>query len=138
MLSPREHMDLALKASVVPLLRDSGFTGTYPHFRRLRTTHVELLTFHFDINGGGFLVEIARGGIGGVTTHLGNHIQASKIKSWDLPPSDRLRLKPREGSSTDSWFRYESGSYDSVAQEVLAVLPLAHDFWSQRAAQLGR
>jgi hypothetical protein len=126
-------MDLALKASVVPVLRQAGFTGSYPHFKRLHATHVELLTFQFDINGGGFLIEISRCSIGGVTTHLGKHIPASKVRAWDLDPENRRRIKPREGSGTDSWFRYDSGGYDSVADEVLAKLPLAPDYWSQRA-----
>jgi Domain of unknown function (DUF4304) len=69
MLSPRELMDVALKTSVVPVLRESGFTGSYPHLRRVHVTHVDLLTFQFDVNGGGFQIEISRCGIGGTTTH---------------------------------------------------------------------
>ena len=132
MRSSRELMDEALKASVVPVLRQDGFTGSYPHFRRVHVTHVDLLMFQFDINGGGFLIEISRCSIGGITTHWGKYIPASKVRAWDLHPNDRFRIKPREGPRTDSWFRYESGRYDSVASEVLAKLPLAYDYWSQR------
>jgi hypothetical protein len=132
MLSPRELMDVALKASVVPVLRESGFTGLYPHFRRVHVTHVDLLTFQFDINGVGFVVEISRCGIGGITTQWGKHIPASKVRACDIHPNDRFRIKPAEGSRTDSWFRFESGGYDDVAKEVLAKLPVAHDYWSRR------
>ncbi len=132
MLSPRELMDVALKTSVVPMLRESGFTGSYPHFRRVHVTHIDLLTFQFDVNGGGFLIEISRCGIGGITTPLGKHIPASQVKAWDINPNDRFRIKPREGSGTDSWFRFENGEYDSVANEVLAKLVVAHDYWSRR------
>ena len=124
-LSARELMDLALKAVVVPVLRERGFTGLYPYFRRLHTTYVELLTFQFDVNGGGFVIDMSRCGIGGITTNGGRHIPASEVKPWDLDPNDRLQIKAREGSGTDSWFRYESGEYDSVANDVLAKLPLA-------------
>jgi len=132
MLSPRACMDLALKASVVSVLREIGFTGSYPHLRRLHVTHVDLLTFQFDVNGGGFLVEITRSGIGGTTTYWGKHIPASNVTAWDIHPNDRFRIKPGEGSGTDSWFRYESGRYDDVASQVLAKLPIAHEYWSQR------
>ena len=125
-------MDVALKATVVPVLRENGFTGSYPHFRRVHDTHVDLLTFQFDINGGGFLIEVSRYGIGGITTHWGKHIPASKVRAWDLQPNDRFRIKPGEGSGTDSWFRYDSGGYDDVANEALAKLPVAHDYWSRR------
>jgi hypothetical protein len=128
-------MDLALKAVVVPVLRERGFTGLYPFFRRLHTTSVELLTFQFDVNGGGFVIEMSRCGIGGVTSSGGRHISASEVKPWDLDPFDRLRIKPREGSGTDSWFRYESGEYDSVAKQVLAKLPYAHEYGAPAAEE---
>ncbi len=132
MLSPRELMDVALKATVVPVLRESGFTGSYPHFRRAHVTHLDLLTFQFDVNGGGFLIEIARCGIGGITTQTGKHIPASQVKIWDLHADDRFQIKPGDGSGTGNWFRYESGRYGNVANEVLEKLPAAHDYWSQR------
>ena len=131
-LSPRELMDLALKAVVVPVLRERGFTGLNPYFRRLHTTYVELLTFQFDVNGGGFVIDMSRCGIGGITTNGGRHIPASEVKPWDLDANDRLQIKAREGSGTDSWFRYENGRYSDVANEVLAKLPVAHEYWSQR------
>jgi hypothetical protein len=125
-------MDLALKASVVPVLRENGFTGSYPHFRRTHATHVDLLTFQFDVNGGGFLMEISRCSIGGITTKLGKHIPASEVRIWDIHSDERFRIKPGDGSGTDSWFRYDNGEYNTAAREVLAKLPAAQDYWSKR------
>lgn len=125
-------MDVALKTSVVPVLREMGFTGSYPHFRRAHVTHVDLLTFQFDVNGGGFQIEIARCGVGGVTTQMGRHIPASKVRIWDLPANGRFQVKPGDGPGTGNWFRYESGRYGDVANEVLEKLSVAQDFWSQR------
>lgn len=119
-------MDLALKEAVVPILREYGFAGLYPYFRRPNTTYVELLTFQFDVNGGGFVIDIARCSIGGITTKEGRHISAAEVKPWDLDPYDRLRIKPREGSGTDSWFRYDSGEYEDAASEALAGLRARH------------
>jgi hypothetical protein len=114
------------------VLRESGFTGSYPHFNRAHVTHVDLLTFQFDVNGGGFLIEIARCGVGGITTQMGKHIPASKARIWDLHAKDRFQIKPGNGSGTDNWFRYENGRYGEVASEVLEKLPMALDYWSRR------
>ena len=37
----------ALKAIVVTTLRDTGFSGSFPHFRRRRGEQLDLLTFQF-------------------------------------------------------------------------------------------
>jgi hypothetical protein len=132
MLSPRELMDVALKTSVVPVLRENGFTGSYPHFRRAHVTQVDLLTFQFDVNGGGFQIEIARCGVGGVTTQMGKHIPASRVRIWDLPVNDRFQVKPGAGPGTGNWFRYENARYGNVADEVLEKLSVAYDYLSQR------
>jgi hypothetical protein len=54
-----KKMRKALQVIVVPVLRERGFTGSFPHFRRRRQKGIDLLTFQFDKYGGGFVVEIA-------------------------------------------------------------------------------
>jgi hypothetical protein len=44
---------------VVPVLRQSNFKGSFPHFRRVTAERTNLLTFQFDRSGGGFVIEIA-------------------------------------------------------------------------------
>lgn len=115
-------MDDALKRIVAPALRKLGFTGSFPHFRRL-TQIVDLVTFQFDRNGGGFVIEVAKGDVLGSLTHWGKHIEASKLTAWDLHPDRRKRLAPDMGSGTDSWFRYEdSVECDDVARDALSHL----------------
>jgi hypothetical protein len=132
MATPRELMDTELKAAVVPVLRDRSFKGTLPHFRRMSPAGVDLLTFQFDRNGGGFVIEIARGSAEGFTTHWGKFIPANKLTAWDLHPNKRYRLKPREGSGTDSWFRYENANVAEVARQVLELLAKAESWWSKQ------
>lgn len=127
-MSTREFMNAALKVSVVPVLRGYGFKGSFPHFRRLRGSAVDLLTFQFDRSGGGFLIEVARATEQGITTHWGKHIPASKLTAWDLHPDQRKRIKPREGSGTDSWFRYEHGT-EEATQQVLECLQSINTLW---------
>lgn len=130
----RESMDRVLKGTVVPQLREAGFSGSLPHFRRRCVGAIDLLTFQFDRNGGGFVVELARCATDGFTTHWGKHIPASKVTAWDLNPTARHRIKPVAGSGTDSWFRFDHGQVESAAQEFLDHLPRA-EAWL-RDAQL--
>src|SRR5258708_20299065 len=96
----RQTMDNELKSSVLPVLRSHLFCGSFPHFRRLGECGVDSLTFQFDKWGGGFVVEIARCGVDGFTTHWKEHIPAAKVKAWDLHPKDRHRIQPRSEDPT--------------------------------------
>ena len=127
-MSTRELMDAALKSSVVPVLRESGFKGSFPHFRRSRGGALDLLTFQFDRSGGGFVIEAARAPEQGINTHWGKYIPGSKLTAWDVHPDARKRFKPRDGSGTDSWFRYEHGVTEAT-QEVLECLPIVNAWW---------
>jgi hypothetical protein len=121
-MNTREDMDAALKKLVVPALRQRGFTGSFPHFRRI-AEEVDLLTFQFDRNGGGFVVEAAKGKKEGFTTHWGKHIPAAKLTAWDLHPNQRRRLRRGSDGSTDSWFRYDAKeTCESVALKALALI----------------
>lgn len=54
----RDKMIAALQELVIPVLRQGGFVGRFPHFRRVRSECMDLLTFQFDKWGGGFVVEV--------------------------------------------------------------------------------
>lgn len=124
----RASMDAALKEIVLPVLRNLGFKGSFPHFRRFNERSVDLLTFQFEKWRGGFIVEIACGSIDGFTTPWGAHIPAKKLTAQDLHPNDRKRIQPHEGGGTENWFRFDDGNVSRLAQEFLAQLPLA-ELW---------
>ena len=129
-MATRDDMVLALKREVVPALRQRGFTGSFPHFRRLWSARVDLLTFQFDQWGGGFVVEIAKAGGEGVTSASGAKIPAARLKAHDLHPKDRLRLGA-SGSGQDFWFRYDqSAPVEAVAREVTNHLERAESWWN--------
>lgn len=129
----RLGMDAELKLTVIPVLRQQGFKGSFPHFRRLAHDRVNLLTFQFDRNGGGFVVEIALCSEHGFTTHWGEHIPASKVTAWDLHPNQRHRIQAKAGGNTDSWFRFDQGQYQNAAQQFIRALPLAESWWYSEA-----
>ena len=50
-----KSMQLELKRLVIPDLRKTGFTGSFPHFRRTRGNKTELISFlSHNQYGGGF------------------------------------------------------------------------------------
>jgi Domain of unknown function (DUF4304) len=126
MSEAQDQMKKAIKNVVVPRLRESAFVGSFPHFRRRQLSRIDLLTFQFDRHGGGFVIEISQSPLEGITTHWGKKISPEKVTAWDLPPNQRARLKPREGSGTDSWFRYDEATtqddFTKTAESVLLCL----------------
>ncbi|MEF0938929.1 DUF4304 domain-containing protein [Rhizobium sp. BR 362] len=117
-----------LQASVVPCIRRTGFTGSFPHFRRIGVQSIDLLTFQFDRNGGGFLVEIARCPPDGVVTPWGERIGPNKVKAWDLNPTRRRRVVVRETGRVEDWFRFDQQSPHDLSLMLLGKLD-APDLW---------
>jgi len=138
MPSARESMEAELKSVVVPKLRESGFQGSYPHFRRFVEGGIDLLTFQHDKWGGGFVIEIACAPPSEITTHWGKTIAPAKVTAWDIFFNQRQRIKPSQGSDTDSWFRYDEGQFHKCVQQVLDALPRAEEWWSGKHAETKR
>lgn len=136
MSQSRTEMISALQEIVVPKLRELGFKGRFPHFRRPNNDQIDLLTFQFDLAGGGFVIEISKCPPEGITTYLGDHIPPDKVRAWDMHPNDRFRLQPHQGSSTSDWFRYDVSSrfgfiYEKTAKRVLPFLKIAERWWKE-------
>lgn len=132
-------MIVALKESVVPALREMGFSGSFPHFRRLSGESIDLLSFQFDRWGGGFVIEISKCPISGITTHWEESIPADQVRAIDVHPDKRYRIKPGRGGSTADWFRYDQKSpfnsrrrFARVARRVLSFLDEAQKWWDRR------
>src|SRR5215831_20936711 len=125
----RDSMEKELKLVVVPKLRGAGFSGSFPHFRRATARGIDLLTFQFDRNGGGFVIEIARGPLQGITTSWGKVVGPKQLTAWDLHLDKRLRLKPTAtAGGTDTWFRYDAGQYEECGRSVLKALTQAEEW----------
>ena len=129
----RDNMISILKKTVVPELRQKGFKGSFPHYRRINEIKIDLMTFQFDRYGGGFVIEVGVCSPEGVTHNWGERVLPNKVTAHDLPHNNRLRLKNSEGE----WFRYdvetESGDIDEiVAKEVLQHLSEAENIGNIR------
>lgn len=128
----RDEMNRALKARFVPALRQLGFKGSLPHFRRQRHSRVDLITVQFDRHGGGFVVELSQCGLEGVTTHWGKVISANTVTAHDLHPGQCHRLGAT-GSDIDHWFRFDDGTSPmEVADSLCARIDDAERWWATR------
>jgi hypothetical protein len=129
----RHAMEEEIKVLVLPVLRASGFKGSFPHYRRAVEDGIDLLTFQFDRHGGGFVVEIARSPGDGITTPWGERVLPNKVTAWDLHPDMRYRIQPRSGGGTDSWFRFDRGNVKQAAKQLLENLPSAEMWWQNNS-----
>ncbi|MFF2755883.1 DUF4304 domain-containing protein [Psychrobacillus sp. NPDC058041] len=124
----RDCMISSLKKIVIPTLREKGFKGSFPHFRRIKENKIDLLTFQFDRYGGGFVIEVAVCRPNGVTHHWGEKVPLNKVTAHDL--NNRPRLNCGE------WFRYDASSsdediFDVIAYGVLNCIPEAENYWNE-------
>jgi hypothetical protein len=130
-------MDRALKDVFIPSLRERGFTGSYPHFRRRGAERIDYLSIQFSQSGGKFCVEIARSGPDGVTTGSFRDRPIAKLNVTYFHNRHRLGSNPPAGQS-DHWYVFAPPSYggatqglsaDEIARMVLADYDAQADAW---------
>lgn len=127
----REKMNGALKALVIPKLRELGFSGRFPHFRRVRQDRADLLVFQFNSAGGSFVVEIASLTAQEVADHWRADLTLENATAYDVHIRNRLGSV----NHSDHWFvfgkrNYEPGHdriqpdivYERVAKDVVRLL----------------
>lgn len=127
----KAFMIKALKEYVVKHLRDNNFKGSFPHFRRINSNHIDLVTFQFNRYGGSFVIELANCPKDSIIDVLGNEISPNKVTAYDL--SDRVRLNQDSSDNDTSWFDYENfeefEQYEELAKEILALLHVEDREW---------
>jgi len=136
MSEARDKMIAALKKIVVPTLRDMGFQGSFPNFRRVRDEQLDLLAFQFSQWGGSFVVEIAQCAAAGYTLPTGKIIAPDKARVYHQHYRSRLRLGVRPPpNNRDHWFQFEPESQSIYSDTALEVLPLlrsqAEHYWQK-------
>ena len=101
-MTNQQTMKKYLNQAVIAPLREKGFTGTYPHFRRSCKGCVELISFLTNKWGGSFTVELSAVFPGAVDTNYvaKDPIDEKTVTVWDT--NRRYRLK----GMVDGWFHY--------------------------------
>ena len=137
-------MRRALERDAVAALREKGFSGTFPHFRRRADGFIDLVSFQFDKRGGGFCVEIGVVDEKGIRRAVGFVVARTKVTAHDIGTYDedrvlrRWRLGARRRGS-DHWYRYDRSTaearFEELAEKVTADLERqAERFWSEARA----
>jgi hypothetical protein len=150
MTEQRERMMSAFKTRFVPALRERGFVGSFPHFRRLLPERVDYLMVQFYSVGGSFVVEIGRTGPQGFTDGPWKELPVDKINVGHIY-NDRRRLTPRDahgGWRGGDWFKFGPRSYDrpqpvkpqefydAIADQALAIFIATGEPWLARPEPL--
>jgi len=126
----RNEMLLSLKELFVPALRERGFKGSLPHFRRPMKNRIDLLTIQFDKWGGGFVIEISNCALEGVTMPWGEPIPPNRVRAWDVYPPNRRRLGSAMAGEDGHWFRFDGWrGTGKVAREAVSYLQEAEQWW---------
>ena len=129
----RHKIDEALKEITIPFLREKGFKGSLPHFRRQKPDGINLLTFQHSLYDTKFVIEIANCPASGITTSWGKEIPKNKVTAHDM--GYRLRLGS-EKHNTDYWFDYGkkslfSDTYKKIAKEIIDLWDEAENWWER-------
>ncbi|TCN20450.1 DUF4304 domain-containing protein [Mesobacillus foraminis] len=127
----KKMIDTALKEIVIPILREQGFKGSFPHFRRVNETNIDLITFQFNKWGGSFVVELATCIKEGTTMSWGEKIPPNKVTAHHI--NERFRLGATSFEDEGIWFSYEKArsveDYTAVAENVLKLLNTSDESW---------
>lgn len=134
----KDKMIKSLNEILIPELRDKNFKGSFPHFRKTENGKTNLLTFQFDRNGGGFIIEIANWNEPEFKTHWGKLIPLNKLTAHDL--FERKRIYPNstsEENGTESWFRYDQKidlnlekQIEILSKNVIEKIPMMEEYWN--------
>lgn len=129
----RQKIDQAIKEITIPFLREKGFKGSLPHFRRQQSDGINLLTFQHSLYDTKFVVEIANCPAEGIVTHWGKVISGNKMTAHNM--SERHRLGS-EKHNIDFWFDYGKkslfgGVNKKIANEIIQLWDDAESWWKK-------
>ncbi len=135
-MNASDTMKKAIESIVVPLLRQKGFTGWMPHFRRALDNEIHVITFQFSQKGDEFVVHLGKCPSGGVCFEWGTRTPPSKVTAWDCGAAGNgksVRLGVlAEGK--DVSFRFADKPaileiYEEFAKQIIPYLDKAFEWW---------
>ena len=120
-IKSRPIMDRMLKEIFAPELRARGFIGSFPHYRRIASGRIDLISFQYLRRGGQFAVELSQCAAQGIKTEWGEEIPPTNVTVHDTGPGDRFRLSHKWG-----WrgkiFVFDTPSYDPPIAHTEAAM----------------
>ena len=98
----REQMMTALRAVFVPVLRQRGFVGSFPHFRRKLDQRIDFLNVQFNRYGGSFCLNIGQTGPDGLEDPDWPDLSLAATTVGHL----RYRSRVGRGFLAKQWFEF--------------------------------
>src|SRR6266704_2057652 len=87
----RQQMKRALKSVMTSIFRRHGFTGTSPHFRRLRPERYDLFMFDFCRGYDGFSIQVGQCAPDDVSSFRGEKLRPKQIAEfYALVPPEKM------------------------------------------------
>lgn len=109
---------------VVPVLRQKGFTGQSPHFRRITAARIDLLSVFFDPHHHGFVFKFGRCGPEGPVARNGKRIAPDKATVDHLMLAQLAWISPdAQAKDAAFWFRFEPGNEQSMQEAARNAVP---------------
>ena len=108
MSAHRDAMMAALKQMFVPMLREKGFAGAFPHFRRRLDSRIDFLDVQFAREGGRFCLNIGQTGPEGLKDPAWPELTIAETTVGHLHDRSRVHW----GFFLKQWFDFGPRSYD--------------------------
>jgi hypothetical protein len=112
----RKTMEAILKRQCVPVLRELGFKGAFPHFHRETGRFVALVTVQFGSAGGSFCVNLGYADPGRKNVSHKPETEPAKLRVSQT--RDWVRLGA--GAAGDRWFVFGSAGATPYRGSVMA------------------
>jgi hypothetical protein len=148
MAPERKDIEKALQQIVVPKLREMGFKGSFPHYRRAAEDGYHLFSFFFDPSGGSFVAEAGKCTEEEFNSIASRHenLTPKKLDVGYCPILKRRRLgADRANGYRDRWFKFAPSFHEappaarkpqpfshfaSVARQIVPLLETeGQEFW---------
>ena len=130
----RREIDVVLKTMCVPLLRELGFKGSFPHFHRSVGAHVDLLTFQFRLDGSSFIVEISYADAARKNVYFRPETSVAKLRASATTKRHRLG-KQTESGGDGRWFGLDHGLMTAQASHFKKLALQVNDLVVREATQ---
>jgi hypothetical protein len=128
----RREMQAALKATTIPLLRQMGFKGSFPHFYRPVGNHVDLLFFQFRLDGSSFIVEISYADPKRANVYFRPETPVAKLQVPSTTKRYRLGKGQEEGGD-GTWFALGHGSLTTQSRHFSEIALKVNDLLAGEA-----
>ena len=125
----RDNMINSLKENVIPIMRNLGFKGSFPHFYRQLEDRVDLLMFQFSAWGGVLYIELSKCSPEGHTDVSETFHTPNKIKVYDIDIEHRQRL----GKDSYEMFEFNKENTELISLDVRDALKEAEEWWNYSA-----